>query len=830
MFDDPLYSELDRVNRKQRQTRSIRAKLKRQYSDVRARAGEYPVTWDRAPGDEGFADYVRPYLAAHLQGVLGQCDDASKLQPYQASVAYLLHPSGPPVQRLLVAHRTGSGKTRIIVSVLSNYYHDPRPKIVVFPSDRTRDQFYETLLRTPNPYSDHLRRAHPDGLELGQAKKALAMTGTLRKKGLPGFLAAPLRAYSYNEIGGKQFREQKWLGSQRNKLDGKIVLMDEAHNLVVPGSKITLESTKANLLGLKKDIQNCTGSVVALLTATPIMTAAREGRELLDIVKGRVEGNDEGFLSSFQGSTNVFPHLREHVRRVPLPVTGPLIEAWLKDTKDPKKQRRREFTASLQEYRDAYRRSLLEDPGRSAPLVHAVCEILAASEGKCLVLTDKDHGFFSLDYLWHQKYAEEHGRMYALLGKNASTSRKDFVHHDMGETIRAFDDPANDDGSQCRALLLNAETFAEGADFKSVRTVVILDLAKSYGNWVQRIGRAVRFCSHKRLPVKDQVVDVHVLVPVLPELAVVRGKDVDLRMMKTIGETLHEALEDQRHSLESSTCSLVAAGYDVGVVSGSGCDTGGRSDDPAVPVGWTRGDTDRAQSCLDQVSPCMEKLRRPLGDAVDEEVHDLRSRYCRLDRDACLGRLPSPPDGACPKSIPKKACAAWCRSNHGRDSPGYRRDYDACRGDPVCRDTAERSRMRRMGACMSRTVPQAVVNKSIQGLLDRLTDDELPSSPRPGARRSRAEYTVYDRGSEQGVYSEMCRDLLETVGGRYVDLDEESFDPSHEVPAEYRNKKGGNTSVEPYPLVFFGSDFVGGYLDFLVDVDRLELRQVRAYY
>merc|ERR1719498_972486 len=75
------------------------------------------------------------------------------LQPHQESVAFLLHPKSP-VSRLLVDHPTGSGKTWEIIRVLDNYFHDPRPKVPIFPNSPVCRNFYMELLRWPNRYRD----------------------------------------------------------------------------------------------------------------------------------------------------------------------------------------------------------------------------------------------------------------------------------------------------------------------------------------------------------------------------------------------------------------------------------------------------------------------------------------------------------------------------------------------------------------------------------------------------------------------------------------------------------------------------------------------------
>lgn len=50
----------------------------------------------------------------------------------QEIVQFLVHPQSP-IQRLLVDHPTGSGKTREMVCILDNFFYDQRPKIAIFP-------------------------------------------------------------------------------------------------------------------------------------------------------------------------------------------------------------------------------------------------------------------------------------------------------------------------------------------------------------------------------------------------------------------------------------------------------------------------------------------------------------------------------------------------------------------------------------------------------------------------------------------------------------------------------------------------------------------------
>jgi len=92
--------------------------------------------------------------AGDLQVTFDESAACPPLQPHQESVGFLLHPKSP-VKRLLIDHPTGSGKTREMIKVLDNYFHDPRPKVPIFPKDPVCRNFYAELLRWPSRYRDY---------------------------------------------------------------------------------------------------------------------------------------------------------------------------------------------------------------------------------------------------------------------------------------------------------------------------------------------------------------------------------------------------------------------------------------------------------------------------------------------------------------------------------------------------------------------------------------------------------------------------------------------------------------------------------------------------
>ena len=161
-------------------------------------------------------------------------DEKPRLQPYQETAAYLCRPQSLPNPRMLVVHRTGSGKTATMIQIADNYFLDRRPKVtdvadatdvmvdttsstgapicassaaqvLIFPTNAVCNSFYRELSNPhfPNRYHDYLQRGG-----FHDSKKALELTGILRNGTVarefldhPDLPSAPLRAFSYTMAG-----------------------------------------------------------------------------------------------------------------------------------------------------------------------------------------------------------------------------------------------------------------------------------------------------------------------------------------------------------------------------------------------------------------------------------------------------------------------------------------------------------------------------------------------------------------------------------------------------------------------------------------------------
>jgi hypothetical protein len=206
----------------------------------------YPVAWSLHPGDPGFARYVEGVIQAAGLPALLRCsspaDDLPRDQWYQTILRWLVHPY-TPVRRLLVAWQLGSGKTIGMIIALSNYYEDPRPKVVVVPTEDLVTNFYRALLATDNPYRRWLHSVDPT---LGPNSVGRAQQLLERASGGSG-TPAPLRAFRYTLAGGRTllrsplmaFGPSHWREARRkNPLSHTVVVCDEAHNIVQPPDDI----------------------------------------------------------------------------------------------------------------------------------------------------------------------------------------------------------------------------------------------------------------------------------------------------------------------------------------------------------------------------------------------------------------------------------------------------------------------------------------------------------------------------------------------------------------------------------------------------------------
>jgi hypothetical protein len=307
--------------------------------------------FEHAQGSDQFREEVRSKLLSTIVQDIDTCE-SSGLKKHQQIVTTLLQPVSP-VQRLLVHHRVGAGKTRTSIEILDNYFDDPRTKIIICPSDALCQQFYRELLmdKSTNKYKRWVEpkastlsrrmRVFKDIAEcvLPRSKKSPALyedQGSqsgytlFRRRNiadaayLPGpFVVLPIYRVEYileflrvpgcDPSGiehGAQFAHGM-VGN--NPLSNKIILFDEFHTLFTPESRPrqfeyggSYGTALVDYALLKTRLTSTTGTVLAALTAT--LPDAQHDTEMINILTQGMRPTLHGYLHSYTGDEVLFPH------------------------------------------------------------------------------------------------------------------------------------------------------------------------------------------------------------------------------------------------------------------------------------------------------------------------------------------------------------------------------------------------------------------------------------------------------------------------------------------------------------------------------------------
>ncbi|CAD7923406.1 unnamed protein product [Amoebophrya sp. A120] len=542
---------------------------------------EFPNPGGLQPGDKGFVKFLhtgtffKTFAFKKLDPGASAADKLVQLLPHQKALLYLFETGR--CTRMVVDHRTGSGKTRTQIAMLSADYAIARAKVIVLPKRHHVENLVKEFLTWPNIWRDFFAASCAEsvyellGTNNWVAKKEekwkVNMTAQLCSQfcdvvGLKGQIvqgkvksgwaanfemdkgitppAAPLRIFSYATAGGRAMgynREGlktqavdpalKFRLNPENALAGKLVIMDEAHNLIRP----TEERFKLPLQRLREAISSTSargtkskpGTWVYLMTATPVIVG-QNPRALLDIVKGkgRDDRTDEGFISTMH------EELKEHYPRVVmnrpdvdkklgsgLQLSGSLpvglkgrsaaryvlkhaVEVGDQDAQRVKKLSVYTVSAlppqTIGKMEDA---QLIELRKELCPKICKVISMTRERSLKTLVIVARRTGFLAAKRLL------EH----AFPGKVAFF--EDLSRFNCGET--------NLRGEKFVIMLATREECGEGIEFRGVRDFHALDIPLSATEYAQLCGRAVRMGSHSGLPKADQTVSIYLHKAKLPK-------------------------------------------------------------------------------------------------------------------------------------------------------------------------------------------------------------------------------------------------------------------------------------------------------------------------
>ncbi|CAJ1418834.1 unnamed protein product [Effrenium voratum] len=325
---------------------------------------------------------------------------------------------------------------------------------------------------------------------------------------------APLRALGYTSAGGcfANIRSGKPLSSLMkigyvpggNVYSNKIVLMDEAHNLVRSQTQYAEQ-----LQRLRRLLYEAKHLVLAGFTGTPILSEPSEGRQLLDIVKGCLapEG-DEGFLSSFPMRPQpLFPislprglpdgaltlqRKKQLVRKMEM--KGEALKVYdLKRRLGLPSRRLRAycnvsiFHAAFHDGKAGSKARILAYPEDCCPKLLGIAQAVLASEQKAVIMIGRTSGYVV---------------MLELMKHLASQADPPVGVATMNE-LSEFNHCSNIRGEIYRVLVADSLQCSEGVSFLSVRRTFLADVPVAPSGFIQQTGRAIRMYGHRGLPEEE---------------------------------------------------------------------------------------------------------------------------------------------------------------------------------------------------------------------------------------------------------------------------------------------------------------------------------------
>lgn len=511
-----------------------------------------PRTWDKLPGQGGFNEYAQARMAKTkvIKGLSISCSKRG-LMPYQATSKWMVSPA-TPMNRFLAVHRTGSGKTLTMISILDNYFDDKRSKVLIFPNMSVANNFYVEILKFPSKYRtflvaklgkhilDDAKVASKLSALTRKVADTLAMKGNLSSAGKKGQLKAPLRATRYTVAGGSSVVPTPKLPIFKRGYDGKnsysnkIILMDEIHNLIVPSAEASRYSSK--LVALRAGLKKATGSVIVGFTATPIVNSVDDGEKLLALVKGdeNADGGDEGFVSYF----NSLPHsMYPRVDRPNGVANIALFDVQGDTFKGAQKMNLGAYKNALKTLKLTNMTTLPEDP----KVVRKLMNMINMSSSYGHITQSKWLEKYTADPMNYGSKIDQLVKLVAsrqqksLILVHRSTGYKAFVQafnlvnsdskwkcpsrcwcsmYDNSENscLADFNSDKNKDGSVVRTMIVDALNFSEGVSFLGVRHIYMLNPPVGYGSYKQRVGRVLRACGYENLQPNQRNVSVTVCV------------------------------------------------------------------------------------------------------------------------------------------------------------------------------------------------------------------------------------------------------------------------------------------------------------------------------
>ena len=447
---------------------------------------------------------------------------AIELEKYQALLTRIIGPKSP-LKRLLYIASTGSGKTCTIHAIAAAYGYEKKI-VVIVPGQAQANEILKQSVKCPGPIRDELVDARHLNWENEKDRSKIMRD-----------LNGRFDVLTYIQAGNRIKKDERYF-------DGKLVFMDEVHNLVDSPVEVDghiepkFEKMPANwrpsVIALYNTLGGARNAIIIGLTATPIVSRPEQLIMLINVLAGRQVLNQDTFMLDFvedgrlttdddkldvlrkaftgiiaiydnKNDINRFPsveHIDENVG-YSVAQTTKMLKAKKPQTLvniDPMAARK----ASISKLQDD--KTLKKVSPKFSKIIRNVKSI---GDGKQIIFSDqKRTGAEGLLELFLQRgyvlYPETSaaGKSMIYLG---NVGDKPLSKKKMEAQLKVFNHPDNAHG-EIYSLAILSSKYAEGVDFVGVRAVHFVEQQADPGRFEQVVGRARRFCSHRQLNYPDE--------------------------------------------------------------------------------------------------------------------------------------------------------------------------------------------------------------------------------------------------------------------------------------------------------------------------------------
>jgi superfamily II DNA or RNA helicase len=455
---------------------------------------------------------------------------------------------------LLIWHSTGSGKTCTAAGIMDAFWDVDNYNIVFVTSiEALASNNIETFAKCLKSYYLKFK-----SLSLEEVIKKI------NKRNIKFFTFAQLSHYLllHNPLKIKEEDKDKHLYFLKNA----VLIIDEAHNLLHPLPQQKKEHESIVNFLLNKNQYN-TKLKIAILTATPGKTE-RDLVLLLNLIKPynnpfitvpninndkevqKFISNTVGLVSYFNFSSNktIFPETKEYIYNAPMSMELYKLyaEAVIKNRKNPKLTiedtkfylQPRKYSNSLFNY--TYKDFSSDYIKIFSNKTYILLKNLEQYEkGKHYIYSTFFHkfGFGGQGIIMIAKILNQRGYIEAT-SFNESIFRKKQKRYilcikskfpnkeQVAQAMKIYNDERNKYGEYI-SLFLASQNFNEGLDFKDLQHIHIMEPFLNTDSYIQTIGRAVRYCSHKNLSQNKWLVRIHKYIADYPITTIFNEENIN---------------------------------------------------------------------------------------------------------------------------------------------------------------------------------------------------------------------------------------------------------------------------------------------------------------